>query len=118
MHYWNFEPEKKDEEKSSKREQTPAERVIKIEGSEMGSHPSTDQNSKDPPPKKVPVFFLDEAHKLPALVPDEDAMKMFLDSMLYHLTKILIIVSLQNKIVYVMSSTQHRTPFTCNGYVK
>jgi hypothetical protein len=31
----------------------------------------------------MPVFFLDEAHKLPALVPDQDAIKMFLDSMLY-----------------------------------
>lgn len=35
-----------------------------------------------PPPKKIPVFFLDEAHKLPALIQAEDAMKSLLDSML------------------------------------
>jgi hypothetical protein len=84
LQYWNFEPQKKGEEdKTPKKELEPAERVVKIEGSETGSHPSPDDVSKAPPSKKVPVFFLDEAHKLPALVPNEDAMKMFLDSMLY-----------------------------------
>ena len=68
-----------------KKDQEPAERVVKPEESEKGIHSSPEDTSKDPPSKKVPVFFLDEAHKLPALVPDEDAMKMFLDSMLYHL---------------------------------
>ncbi|KAK4701989.1 hypothetical protein P7C70_g4237, partial [Phenoliferia sp. Uapishka_3] len=33
-----------------------------------------------PAPKKIPVFFIDEAHKLPALIQAEDAMKSLLDS--------------------------------------
>jgi hypothetical protein len=108
LHYWNFEPEKKDAEaQSPKREQVPAERIVKTEGSETGSHPSSDQGSKDPPPKKVPVFFLDEAHKLPALVPDEDAMKMFLDSMLYHLCKNsdCSVITKQDRLCHVIHAT-------------
>jgi hypothetical protein len=86
LHYWNFEPEKKDgEDMTPKKDQEPSERVVETEESEKGSDSSLADTSKDPPSKKVPVFFLDEAHKLPALVPDEDAMKMFLDSMLYRL---------------------------------
>ena len=84
LQYWNFEPAKKDsdEQDPKNNEQEPAERVIKTEGSETGCHPSTEAESTSPPSKKMPVFFLDEAHKLPALVPDEDTIKMFLDSML------------------------------------
>jgi hypothetical protein len=87
LQYWNFEPKKDEkegkEEADPKNELEPAERVIKPEGSHTGSHPGAKDESQTPPPKKVPVFFLDEAHKLPALVPDEDAIKMFLDSVLY-----------------------------------
>lgn len=64
-------------------EMDPAERVVQTQGSETGSHRSPEEKPKSPPTKKIPVFFLDEAHKLPALVPNEDAIKMFLDSMLY-----------------------------------
>lgn len=55
---------------------------MKSEGTEAGNHPGSEDKSKPSPGKKMPVFFLDEAHKLPALVSDEDAIKMFLDSML------------------------------------
>lgn len=89
LQYWTFEPKKPEsDEKDLKNEQEPAERVIKTEGSETGSHPSAKDESQAPPSKKMPVFFLDEAHKLPALVPDEDAIKMFLDSMLYETNRI------------------------------
>jgi hypothetical protein len=83
LQYWNFEPEneKKEDKNPPQNDQEPAERVVKTEGSETGSHPSGSEEKK-PPSKRMPVFFLDEAHKLPALVPDEDAIKMFLDSML------------------------------------
>jgi hypothetical protein len=84
LQYWNFDPTKKDEEKKEGKaeEKEPAERVVQTEGSETGSHPSAEEKSESPPAKKIPVFFLDEAHKLPALIPDEDAIKMLLDSML------------------------------------
>ncbi|GAA5973059.1 hypothetical protein JCM11641_000392 [Rhodosporidiobolus odoratus] len=53
---------------------------------------------QDEPPKKlVPVFFIDEAHKLPALIQSEDAMKTFLDSMLV-LTK-------QDRLCHVLHAT-------------
>jgi hypothetical protein len=75
LHYWNFEPEKKDgEDMTPKKDQEPSERVVKAEELEKGIHSSPGDTSEDPPSKKVPVFFLDEAHKLPAL-----------DSMLYRL---------------------------------
>ncbi|GAA6060163.1 hypothetical protein JCM10212_005164 [Sporobolomyces blumeae] len=35
-----------------------------------------------PPNKKIPVIFIDEAHKLPALIRADDAMKTILDSLL------------------------------------
>ena len=63
-------------------DEEPAERTVKPEGSEVESHQLYSEADKSPPSKKMPVFFLDEAHKLSALVPDEDAIKMFLDSML------------------------------------
>ncbi|BGP52767.1 hypothetical protein JCM8202v2_000324 [Rhodotorula sphaerocarpa] len=50
-----------------------------------------------PPPKKMPVFFLDEAHKLPALIQSSDAMKTFLDSQLV-LTK-------QDRLCHIVHAT-------------
>jgi hypothetical protein len=84
LQYWNFDPTKKDEGKKDGKaeEKEPAERVVQRESLETGSHPSPKEKSESSPAKKIPVFFLDEAHKLPALVPDEDAIKMLLDSML------------------------------------
>jgi hypothetical protein len=88
-------------------DQEPAERVVKSEGSETGSHPKVSDEDNPPPAKKMPVFFLDEAHKLPALVPDEDAIKMFLDSMLYppsEFTKARVITK-QDRLCHVIHAT-------------
>jgi hypothetical protein len=131
LQYWNFEPKKKDDpehtakddlepwERVIKPDDEPAERTVKAEGTKVGSHPAKDDETPKPPTKKVPVFFLDEAHKLPALVPDEYAMKMFLDSMLYppDYTE-LTIVSLRNKIDCVTSFMQLLIHSTCNGFDK
>jgi hypothetical protein len=85
LQYWNYEPKregKKVESPPRQNNDEPAERTVKSEGSETGSHTSSSEAEASTPSKKMPVFFLDEAHKLPALVPDHDAIKMFLDSML------------------------------------
>ncbi|KZT00177.1 uncharacterized protein LAESUDRAFT_739719 [Laetiporus sulphureus 93-53] len=50
-----------------------------------------------PPMKKIPVFFMDEAHKLPALIRSVDAMKALLDAMLV-LTK-------QDRLCHVIHAT-------------
>ncbi|KAI8989619.1 hypothetical protein BD414DRAFT_484704 [Trametes punicea] len=50
-----------------------------------------------PPAKKIPVFFIDEAHKLPALIRSIDAMKCLLDAMLV-LTK-------QDRLCHVIHAT-------------
>ncbi|KAH8101751.1 hypothetical protein BXZ70DRAFT_931783 [Cristinia sonorae] len=52
---------------------------------------------KVPPVKKMPVFFIDEAHKLPALIRSTDAMKCLLDAMLV-LTK-------QDRLCHVIHAT-------------
>jgi hypothetical protein len=120
LQYWNFEPERKDKPENPRQmDQEPAERVVKSEGSETGSHPEVSDEDKPPPAKKMPVFFLDEAHKLPALVPDEDAIKMFLDSMLYPLFENLLRQgSSRNRIDYAMLFMQLQIRSTCNGYDK
>ncbi|KAI0305371.1 hypothetical protein B0F90DRAFT_1815594 [Multifurca ochricompacta] len=49
------------------------------------SQTETQQTQEKPPAKllkKMPVFFLDEAHKLPGLIQSVEAMKALLDSML------------------------------------
>ncbi|KAI0672428.1 hypothetical protein C8Q78DRAFT_1126375 [Trametes maxima] len=51
----------------------------------------------EPPTKKIPVFFIDEAHKLPALIRSIDAMKCLLDAMLV-LTK-------QDRLCHVIHAT-------------
>ncbi|GAA5986311.1 hypothetical protein JCM5350_002977 [Sporobolomyces pararoseus] len=42
----------------------------------------TEMEEKKPRSKKIPVIFIDEAHKLPALIQADDAMKAILDSLL------------------------------------
>ncbi|GAA5886344.1 hypothetical protein JCM5296_001875 [Sporobolomyces johnsonii] len=67
---------------------------------EKASQPEKDGEEDDepkPPPKRIPVFFLDEAHKLPALIQADDAMKSLLDSMLV-LTK-------QDRLCHVLHAT-------------
>lgn len=41
-----------------------------------------EEQSPQPPSKRIPVLFIDEAHKLPALIQADDAMKCLLDAML------------------------------------
>ncbi|KDQ49112.1 hypothetical protein JAAARDRAFT_717595 [Jaapia argillacea MUCL 33604] len=52
---------------------------------------------REPEPKKMPVIFFDEAHKLPALIRSTEAMKCLLDSMLV-LTK-------QDRLCHVIHAT-------------
>ncbi|KAH9813930.1 hypothetical protein DFH28DRAFT_328430 [Melampsora americana] len=50
-----------------------------------------------PPTKKVPVFFLDEAHKLPNLIKDGEAMKCILDA--------LLVLTKQDRLCHVIHAT-------------
>ncbi|KAI0795527.1 hypothetical protein C8Q75DRAFT_712191 [Abortiporus biennis] len=61
-------------------------------GEEQGKQETVSQ-----PTKKMPVFFIDEAHKLPALIRSTDAMKCLLDAMLV-LTK-------QDRLCHVIHAT-------------
>ncbi|OSC99671.1 hypothetical protein PYCCODRAFT_1446641 [Trametes coccinea BRFM310] len=58
---------------------------------------SEKEKKLEPPAKKIPVFFIDEAHKLPALIRSIDAMKCLLDAMLV-LTK-------QDRLCHVIHAT-------------
>ncbi|TFK53100.1 hypothetical protein OE88DRAFT_1627094 [Heliocybe sulcata] len=60
-------------------------------------NPKKHQSEPQPPPKRIPVIFFDEAHKLPALIRSTEAMKCLLDSMLV-LTK-------QDRLCHVIHST-------------
>ncbi|KAH9942044.1 hypothetical protein B0H21DRAFT_751367 [Amylocystis lapponica] len=62
-------------------------------------HGPESEKGKEPglPPKKIPVFFIDEAHKLAALIRSTDAMKCLLDAMLV-LTK-------QDRLCHVIHAT-------------
>ncbi|KAH9848678.1 hypothetical protein C2E23DRAFT_843130 [Lenzites betulinus] len=55
------------------------------------------EKKPEPPTKKIPVFLIDEAHKLPALIRSIDAMKCLLDAMLV-LTK-------QDRLCHVIHAT-------------
>lgn len=58
----------------------------KKEGDDVGkvntSGEGAAEDEKKPRSKKIPVIFIDEAHKLPALIRADDAMKAILDSLL------------------------------------
>ncbi|KZS96760.1 hypothetical protein SISNIDRAFT_547505 [Sistotremastrum niveocremeum HHB9708] len=87
LRYWTFKPEVESKSKD-KAEHDPA-----------GPHPHKGPESReaDVTNKKIPVFFLDEAHKLPALIQSPEAMKILLDSMLV-LTK-------QDRLCHVIHAT-------------
>lgn len=51
----------------------------------------------EPPVKKMPVFFIDEAHKLPALIRSTDTMKCLLDAML--------VITKQDRLCHVIHAT-------------
>ncbi|KAF7329743.1 hypothetical protein MKEN_00237600 [Mycena kentingensis (nom. inval.)] len=62
-----------------------------------GKEKETEESPPAPPAKKIPVFFFDEAHRLPALIHSIDTMKCLLDSMLV-LTK-------QDRLCHVIHAT-------------
>ncbi|KAL1939416.1 hypothetical protein VTO73DRAFT_9972 [Trametes versicolor] len=65
---------------------------------DRGKAKETEKEKKpEPPTKKIPVFFIDEAHKLPALIRSIEAMKCILDAMLV-LTK-------QDRLCHVIHAT-------------
>ncbi|KAI0364212.1 hypothetical protein BV20DRAFT_974711 [Pilatotrama ljubarskyi] len=67
-------------------------------GKDKEKKPEKEKEKKpEPPVKKIPVFFIDEAHKLPALIRSIDAMKCLLDAMLV-LTK-------QDRLCHVIHAT-------------
>ncbi|BGP19629.1 hypothetical protein JCM10213_000086 [Rhodosporidiobolus nylandii] len=72
-------------------DQRRAEKAAKVKAGEE------EEDEVEPPPKKIPVWFLDEAHKLPALIEDYPTMKAFLDAMLV-LTK-------QDRLCHVIHAT-------------
>jgi hypothetical protein len=111
LYYWNFDPEKKDAEEGNRpKGNKPAERVVKTERPGTGSY--VDENPDNPfkTSKRMPVFFLDEAHKLPTLVPDEDVLKTLLDSMLYRLSiqwelMCIRVITKQDRLCHVVHAT-------------
>ncbi|KAG5645153.1 hypothetical protein DXG03_006776 [Asterophora parasitica] len=90
---------------SSKSKRWTFRRVSKQKGRESLNLPRTSnaetglesEPKKEKPPKKMPVIFFDEAHKLPALIQSTEAMKCLLDSMLV-LTK-------QDRLCHVIHAT-------------
>ncbi|GAA5939236.1 uncharacterized protein JCM15063_004463 [Sporobolomyces koalae] len=68
---------------------------------ESTSKPKADDNlskeDRKPRNKKIPVIFFDEAHKLPALIQADDAMKAILDS--------LIVLTKQDRLAHTMLAT-------------
>ncbi|KAI0643861.1 hypothetical protein C8Q79DRAFT_914959 [Trametes meyenii] len=121
LRYWNFQPSaealaekasQKDAQSTSSKTQTPKERdarpswrarMFSVRSKRSASRQNGDAqrgapgHRPEPPTKKVPVFFIDEAHKLPALIRSIDAMKCLLDAMLV-LTK-------QDRLCHVIHAT-------------
>ncbi|KAI1792392.1 hypothetical protein LXA43DRAFT_887601 [Ganoderma leucocontextum] len=124
LRYWNFQPspdvlkakresesgsckDKKDKKKEDDRPSWPkrmfsirrkqAEKAGRENGEARQKENSKDKEKADAPAKKIPVFFIDEAHKLPALIRSIDAMKCLLDAMLV-LTK-------QDRLCHVIHAT-------------
>ncbi|KAI0357825.1 hypothetical protein OH77DRAFT_1398212 [Trametes cingulata] len=80
------------------RENGEAKRGPSAEDKAKGKEKEQEKEKKpEPPVKKIPVFFIDEAHKLPALIRSIDAMKCLLDAMLV-LTK-------QDRLCHVIHAT-------------
>ncbi|KNE98837.1 hypothetical protein PSTG_07859 [Puccinia striiformis f. sp. tritici PST-78] len=57
-----------------------------------------------PPTKLIPVIFIDEAHKLPALIKDQETMKCILDG--------LLVLTKQDRLCHVINATSD--PFYMN----
>ncbi|KAH9929010.1 uncharacterized protein BXZ73DRAFT_48308 [Epithele typhae] len=118
LRYWNFQPSpealqaKRREEhedgpnKAKGRQEKPSwpHRMFSMRrkqaekaARENGDATQTQEKKPEAPMKKIPVFFIDEAHKLPALIRSIDAMKCLLDAMLV-LTK-------QDRLCHVIHAT-------------
>lgn len=108
LQYWEYDPlaDTKDEKKSAaqtKAKEEPRMRLIdptieRNEDDEEVVKVDNEEEPKDEPFKKRPiVFFIDEAHKLPALVNDELSLKVFLDT--------LLVLTKQDRLCHVVFST-------------
>ncbi|OAV93664.1 hypothetical protein PTTG_27245 [Puccinia triticina 1-1 BBBD Race 1] len=71
---------------------------------ESGSENDPQEESWKPPTKLIPVFFIDEAHKLPALIKDQETMKCILDG--------LLVLTKQDRLCHVINATSD--PFYMN----
>jgi len=105
LKYWEFEPSlesETEEEKAAREAKDKTQRASLAEERTVQANAETDahvdgERTKQFPPKKIPVFFLDEAHKLPALIQTDSAMKSLLDAMLV-LTK-------QDRLIHCLHAT-------------
>ncbi|KAI0088232.1 hypothetical protein BDY19DRAFT_891595 [Irpex rosettiformis] len=117
LRYWTFQPSQsalKEKSKVDKASSDQNHSALTRKPSRLGwfkrkSNASTialresaekpEQNGKPitPPSKKMPVFFIDEAHKLPALIRSTDAMKCLLDAML--------VITKQDRLCHVIHAT-------------
>ena len=68
-----------------------------VESSSNGSSSGEKAKEREPPLKRTPVIFFDEAHKLPALIQSTDTMKCLLDSML--------VITKQDRLCHVIHAT-------------
>ena len=104
LSYWEYDPEAKlkDEEDTKGKgkpvaSQVPKERKIDatemLQGERLTSAVEDDQTFK----KRPIVFFMDEAHKLPALVDNQLSLKVFLDT--------LLVLTKQDRLCHVLFST-------------
>ncbi|KAI0822418.1 hypothetical protein BC628DRAFT_1316714 [Trametes gibbosa] len=123
LRYWNFQPSSESlSEKAASKDSQSSSRGSKEQGQRPSwrarmfsrkRHAGPTRENGDPrqdkgkekekegkperPTKKIPVFLIDEAHKLPALIRSIDAMKCLLDAMLV-LTK-------QDRLCHVVHAT-------------
>nr|GAT44417.1 predicted protein [Mycena chlorophos] len=94
LKYREFEPPRP-EPKEEKKPDKPRRLFRRDKGKEK--EPTSPNEQSEPTPKKIPVFFFDEAHRLPALIHSIETMKCLLDSMLV-LTK-------QDRLCHVIHAT-------------
>ncbi|KAJ7028689.1 hypothetical protein C8F04DRAFT_963618 [Mycena alexandri] len=105
LKYREFEPVEEEASKPKHRDPPPEDSSNRrhfFSRKDKGKNKATEPSEKEPPektkpPKKIPVIFFDEAHRLPALIQSTETMKCLLDSMLV-LTK-------QDRLCHVMHAT-------------
>lgn len=120
LNYWQFDPERMEPESEIAKTEENEKRSLKARSLDTSADSKenaaqhqqsdlaktiptdlkdekADEQKRPPLKKKVPVLLLDEAHKLPALIKSDDAMKSLLDAMLV-LTK-------QDRLIHVIHAT-------------